>query len=119
VADIIVAEEEAQGAFERYPSMRERRREAIMAMNRDGIPSAIREVVEDPPLTDVEPIRSVAAPSLVVGQEGDQAHRAEVARELAENLPNSELILFDGPLAMLEGLPQLTQRVARFLGEGA
>jgi 3-oxoadipate enol-lactonase len=118
VADVIVAEEEAQGAFEQHPSMRERRREAIMAMNADGIPAAIREAVEDPPITDPEPIRRVTAPALVVGQEGDQAHRAEVARELAETLPNAELILFDGPLAMLEGLPQLTQRVARFLGEG-
>lgn len=118
VADLIVAEEERQGAFERYPSMRDRRREAILAMNADGLPRAIREVVDDPPITDPEPIRSVTAPALVIGQEGDQAHRAEVARELAATLPNAELLMFDEPPAMLEGMASLTQRVARFLEEG-
>jgi 3-oxoadipate enol-lactonase len=118
VADIVVREEERQGAFDRYPSMRDRRREAILAMNGDGIPRAIREAVDDPPVTDPAPLTKVTAPALVVGQEGDPAHRAEVARELADTLPNAELILFDGPLAMLEGLPQLTQRVATFLAEG-
>jgi pimeloyl-ACP methyl ester carboxylesterase len=115
VADIVVAEEEAEGAFDRFPASRDRRREAILAMNADGIPRAIREVIDDPPLTDGEPLNGVVAPALVVGQEGDPVHRAEVARELARTLPNAELILFDDRYAMLAGVADLTQRIAAFL----
>jgi pimeloyl-ACP methyl ester carboxylesterase len=115
VADLLVAEEEREGLFDRFPGSRERRREAILAMNADGLPSAIREVIDDPPIPDPTPIRRVAAPALVVGQEGDPVHRADVARDLAGTLPNAELVLFDDRDAMLAQVAELTQRVASFL----
>jgi 3-oxoadipate enol-lactonase len=115
VADIVVAEEDAAGTFDRFPASRDRRREAILAMNGDGIPRAIREVIDDPPLTDGEPLNEVTAPALVVGQEGDPVHRAEVARELARALPNGKLILFEDRDAMLAEVAALTQRIAAFL----
>jgi 3-oxoadipate enol-lactonase len=101
--------------FDRFPGSRERRREAILAMNADGLPSAIREVIDDPPIRDPTPIRRVAASALVVGQEGDPVHRADVARDLAGTLPNAELVLFDDRDAMLAQVAELTQRVASFL----
>jgi 3-oxoadipate enol-lactonase len=115
VAEAIVAEEERGGLFDRFPDSKERRREAILAMNGDGIPRAIREVIDDPPIPDPTPIRKVTAPALVVGQEGDPVHRAEVARDLAATLPKAELVLFDGREAMLAQVAELTQRVASFL----
>lgn len=115
VADLLVAEEEREGLFDRFPGSRERRRDAILAMNADGLPSAIREVIDDPPIPDPTPIRRVTAPALVVGQEGDPVHRADVARDLAGTLPNAELVLFDGRNAMLAQVAELTQRVASFL----
>jgi pimeloyl-ACP methyl ester carboxylesterase len=115
VADLVVEEEEQEGQFDRYPGARDLRRNAILAMNGDGIPRAIREAVDDPPVTDPEPIRQVAAPALVIGQEDDPVHRAEVARELAANLPNAELIVFENRYAMLAQVAELTQRVAAFL----
>jgi 3-oxoadipate enol-lactonase len=115
VADLLVAEEEKEGLFDRFPGSRERRRDAILAMNTDGIPHAIREVIDDPPIPDPTPIRRVTAPTLVVGQEGDPVHRADVARDLAGTLPNAELVLFDGRDAMLAQVAELTQRVAAFL----
>jgi 3-oxoadipate enol-lactonase len=117
VADIVVAEEEAEGSFERFPSSRDRRREAILAMNADGIPRAIREVIDDPPIGEGEPLRGVTSPALVVGQEGDPVHRAEVARELAAALPGGELILFEDRHAMLAEVAALTQRIAVFLAD--
>jgi 3-oxoadipate enol-lactonase len=84
-------------------------------MNSTGIPKAIREVIDDPPIREGEPLRRVTAPALVIGQEGDPVHRAEVARELAESLPNAELILFEDRHAMLGEVATLTQRIAEFL----
>jgi 3-oxoadipate enol-lactonase len=115
VAEAIVAEEERDGVFDRLPGSKERRRQAILAMNGDGIPRAIREVIDDPPIPDPTPIRKVTVPALVVGQQGDPVHRAEVARDLAATLPNAELVLFDGREAMLAQVAELTQRVAAFL----
>jgi 3-oxoadipate enol-lactonase len=115
VADLIVAEEEADGSFDGYPEWRDRRRQAILAMNSTGIPMAIREVIDDPPIRESEPLRRVTAPALIVGQEGDPVHRAEVARELAETLPNAELILFEDRHAMIAEVAVLTQRIAEFL----
>lgn len=115
VADIVVGEEEAEGAFDRFPGSRDRRREAILAMNADGIPRAIREVIDDPPLADGEPLKGVTTPALVVGQQGDPVHRAEVARELAGTLPNAELVMFEDRYAMLAEVAALTQRIAAFL----
>jgi len=115
VADLLVAEEEAEGSFDRFPASRDRRREAILAMNAHGIPRAIREVIDDPPLASGEPLNRVTAPALVVGQEGDPVHRADVARELAATLPNAELILFEDRHAMLAEVAALTQRIAGFL----
>jgi 3-oxoadipate enol-lactonase len=116
VADLLVAEEEAEGSFDRFPASRDRRREAILAMNAQGIPRAIREVIDDPPLAARESLHRVTAPALVVGQEGDPVHRADVARELAATLPNAELILFEDRHAMLAEVAALTQRIAGFLG---
>jgi 3-oxoadipate enol-lactonase len=115
VAEVVLAEEEAEGLFDRYPAWRDRRREAILGMNRDGLPRAIREVIDDPPVPDPEPLRRVVAPTLVVGQEGDPVHRADVARELAATLPKGELVLFEDRDAMLAEVAALTQRVAAFL----
>ena len=115
VADIIVAEEEAEGAFAAGPAWRDRRREAILGMNGSGMPRAIREAIDDPPIRDGSAVGRVTAPALVVGQEGDPVHRAEVARELAEALPNAELILFEDRFAMLAEVATLTRRIAGFL----
>jgi hypothetical protein len=51
----------------------------------------------------------------VIGQQGDPVHTAEVARELADALPNSELVIFDDRFAMLREIPALVQRVSAFL----
>ena len=113
--DVPVAAEEREGAFEGFPSSRDTRRQAILSMNRDGIPHAIRETIDDPPVRDPEPITRVPAPSLVIGQHGDPVHTAEVAKELADALPHSELMLFDDRFAMLREIPALVQRIASFL----
>jgi 3-oxoadipate enol-lactonase len=115
VADLVVAEEEAAGAFDGQPAARDLRMRSLLAMNADGIPHAIREALDDPPVRDPDALRRVTAPALVVGQEGDPMHRAEVARELAEILPNAELVVFPDRFALMREVPALTRRIAGFL----
>jgi 3-oxoadipate enol-lactonase len=115
VADLVVGEEDAEGAFADQPAARELRMRSILAMNGDGIPHAIREALQDPPVRDPAALRRVTAPVLVVGQEGDPVHGAEVARELAEMLPNAELVVYPDRFALIREIPSLTRRIAAFL----
>jgi 3-oxoadipate enol-lactonase len=114
-ADIIVTEEQELGAFDTIPSMRESRRDALIRMHTDSIPYAIRELLDEPAVKRPEVIRSVQTPALVIGQEGDNVHKADVARELAAALPNAELEILSSPSAWMDDLPRLVQRVAAFL----
>jgi hypothetical protein len=42
-------------------------------------------------------------------------HPVEVARELAEMLPNAELIVYPDRFALIREIPSLTRRMAGFL----
>lgn len=111
----IVETEEADGLYLGFNEARSSRLESIKRMNADGIPHAIRQALDDPPVTDFEPIRRVTAPTLVVGQEGDPVHAAHVARELAGALPNAELLLYPDPPSLIRDIPVLVARVGAFL----
>lgn len=114
-AERILAAEDAERAFDGSSGAREVRRQALLRMNRDGMPHAIRQALDDPPLTDLAPLRLVQAPALVIGQEGDPVHAARAARELAEALPNAELMMFPDPFAMMQDIPRLVSRIAAFI----
>jgi pimeloyl-ACP methyl ester carboxylesterase len=114
-ADIIVEEEEAAGAFDQFPTSKDYRRAAILAMNSDGVPHAIRGVINDNPVRDPERIREVTAPTLIIAQEGDSFHSTEVARELAAVMPNSELVILPDQFALLREIPTLMTKVHQLL----
>jgi 3-oxoadipate enol-lactonase len=115
VAQVVVAEEDAAGRYREFPAARDLRWQSILRMNGDGIPHAIRECIDDPPVRDPEPITRVPAPALVIGQEGDPVHDADVARELAVTLPHAELLMFPDQHALIREIPTLVQRTAAFL----
>ena len=115
VAELVIAEEEAAGRFDGFPAAREMRRQSILGMNRDGIPLAIRECIDDPPIRDPEPISRVTASALVIAQEGDPVHDAVVARELTRFLPRAELVVFPDRFALIREIPALVSRVGAFL----
>lgn len=117
VAEAIVAEEEEQGVFDGFGGALDRRRASILTMNADGIPHAIRESLDDPPIGGAETLSRVTAPSLVIGQEGDPVHPADAARDLAAALPAGELVLYPDRTSMARDVLPLTQRVAAFIGE--
>lgn len=56
---------------------------------------ALRELPTAHPLAPGSDLSAIECPALVLGQEGDEAHPAGIARELAERLPRGALRLFD------------------------
>lgn len=114
-AEIIIAEEEAAGAFDLFPASKQFRFDALLRMNREGIPNAIRECIDDPPVTDPDLVRRCHAPTLIIAQENDLLHDADIARELGSLLPNAELHVFDDQFGLLRDVPTLVQRSAALL----
>jgi pimeloyl-ACP methyl ester carboxylesterase len=115
VAEMMLREEEERGAFDGFAWSKEVRRTALLSMNRDGIPAAIRGCIDDPPVRDRQALSAVRAPVLVFGQEGDPVHDAGVARGLAAVLPNAELLMYESPEALVADLVGLVSRIAEFL----
>jgi pimeloyl-ACP methyl ester carboxylesterase len=114
-AEIVLEEEDAAGAFDQFPASKDYRRAAILAMNSDGVPHAIRGVINDNPVRYPERIQQVTAPTLIIAQEGDSFHSTEVAQELASAMPNSELVVLPDQHALLREIPKLMMKVHQLL----
>lgn len=61
---------------------------------RTPVSLALRSLPGQSPLTDRAAIAAVDVPALVLGQEGDTTHPAEVARELGGLLPQAHVVVF-------------------------
>jgi 3-oxoadipate enol-lactonase len=81
----------------------------------EGLARAIRGVVDDWPIPDRELLRDVPIPTLIVSLDGDEIHPAEVARILAELMPNAELIEFASQADLFAQVASLVARVSAFL----
>jgi pimeloyl-ACP methyl ester carboxylesterase len=82
-----------------------------------GVAGLVRALVESRPMDDRIRLASVGAPCLVVGQEGDEVHPAQVARELAASLPNARLHVFDTPGGLWTHRAELRRLVTEFLAD--
>src|SRR5438876_12399520 len=111
----MLAEEDAAGAFDQLPASKQFRRDGLLRMNREGIPNAIRECIDDPPVTDPDLVRRTHSPTLIIAQDNDLLHDSSIARELAELLTNAELHVFDDQFGLLRDVPTLVQRSAALL----
>jgi 3-oxoadipate enol-lactonase len=76
---------------------------------------AIRQVIEDTPVSDRVVLRAVVAPVLILCREGDPIHPAEVGRAMASLFPNAELLEFPDEVTMFQAMPELVQKVNTFL----
>ena len=81
----------------------------------EGLARAIREVIRDRPVADREALRAVTRPVLLVCIEGDEIHPAEFGHVLHELMPASELVVYPSQEALFAALPELVERVGRFL----
>ena len=79
------------------------------------VSSALREISAEVVIADVKPLAAVAAPALVIAQEGDDAHPVQVAERLAGALGNARLHVFDADGALWTHRRELRALVAGFL----
>lgn len=75
-----------------------------------GLPDAV-------PVAEPAALRSVVAPALVIGCRGDDLHPVDVARSLADLLPNAHLHLYDRPGVLWHDRADLRERIAGFLND--
>lgn len=116
VADLAVAAPESQPLFQVRPQWRQFVRARIMRMNATGIPRALRASIDGKqPVEDASVLRRVTAPVLILAHENDPIHPTEVARRLAELLPNATLRMWPEPLAMLDDPFGFAKTVGEFL----
>lgn len=80
-----------------------------------GVAGLVRALVESAPVRDRVLLSAVAAPCLVIGQEGDDVHPAQIARETAAALPNARLHVFDSPGGLWAHRRALRALVGEFL----
>jgi pimeloyl-ACP methyl ester carboxylesterase len=82
-----------------------------------GIPVAVASLPPVTPVDDRSELAGVSTEVLVLGQEGDPLHPAQVARELAAALPKARLVVFDRPGVMLRERRRLRTEISDFLND--
>jgi pimeloyl-ACP methyl ester carboxylesterase len=82
-----------------------------------GIAVAVRSLPVVTPVPDRSALGAVSADVLVVAQEGDPLHPAQVARDLVAVLPKARLVVFDRPHALLRERARLRALVQEFLND--
>ena len=81
-----------------------------------GVGAALRGLPEVAPVEDRSRLSAVTAEVLLLAQEGDPLHPAQVARELAGVLPRARLVVFDRPGVAFRERARLRAEIAGFLG---
>ena len=81
-----------------------------------AVAGLVHALAETRPVRDRTALAAVGAPCLVVGQEGDEVHPAQVARELAATLPAARLHVFDEPGGLWVHRAALRRLLTEFLG---
>ena len=80
-----------------------------------GVAGLVRALATTRPIPDRVALAAVGAPCLVVGQERDETHPAQIARELAATLPNARLHVFDEPGGLWTHRAALRELLPAFL----
>jgi 3-oxoadipate enol-lactonase len=80
-----------------------------------GLPALLDGLAADRPVADRAVLGAVTADVLVLAQEGDPLHPAQVARELAAALPVARLVVFDRPGALFHERTRLLELIGSHL----
>jgi pimeloyl-ACP methyl ester carboxylesterase len=116
VMEALLADPERVARYVAAPWLRDLDVQMMADLNTEGVPRAIREVIDDWPLRDRQDMAKVTAPTLFICQRGDVIHPAEIGEILVEIMPNAELIMFDDGEELMAAIPSLIARVVEFLG---
>jgi pimeloyl-ACP methyl ester carboxylesterase len=80
-----------------------------------GIAVGVRSLPAVTPVPDRSVLAAVSADVLVLAQEGDPLHPAQVARDLAAVLPKARLVVFDRPGVVFRERARLRSLIRDFL----
>ena len=80
-----------------------------------GVAAVLRALPAQAPVRDRTLLSAVRAEVLVLAQEGDELHPAQLARELVGVLPRARLVVFDRPGAVFRERARLREEVVGFL----
>jgi 3-oxoadipate enol-lactonase len=80
-----------------------------------GLPALLTALADDCPVADRSALGAVSADVLLLAQEGDPLHPAQVARELAGLLPNARLVVFERPGVLFRERARLRALVSAHL----
>jgi pimeloyl-ACP methyl ester carboxylesterase len=80
-----------------------------------GLAPLVRATETAVAVSDRSALSAVTAPTLVIGAVGDPLHDVQVARDLAELLPDARLEIFDAPGPVWTWRAELRQLISGFL----
>ena len=80
-----------------------------------GVAAVLRALPAQAPVRDRAQLSGVRTEVLVLAQEGDDLHPAQLARELVGVLPRARLVVFDRPGAVFRERARLRDAVVGFL----
>jgi len=113
--EAIMAEPGRLANYAAMPWQQDIDRQWLSQINMEGIPRAIREIVDDWPLRDRQEMAKVKAPTLIIARRGDVIHPAEVAEILGDVMPNAEVLMFEDGQDLFASVPMIVGRVMQFL----
>ena len=113
--EAILSDPERVARYAQAPWQRDFDRALLADLNTVGVPRAIRELIDDRPLTDRRDMGKVTAPTLMICRRGDEIHPAEIGEILCDIMPNAELMMFDDADDLWTSLPVIIGRVNEFL----
>ncbi len=88
---------------------------AAYLLGSPGFSAVVRGLPAAVPVADRSVLAGVATEVLLLAQEGDPLHPAQVARDLAAVLPRARLVVFDRPGAVVRERARLRTLVREFL----
>ena len=111
----LVLEEQPPGLRE-LPAVRAyARTRAAYLLSSPGVGRALAALPRCTPVSDRGVLSAVTAQVLLLAQEQDPLHPAQVARELAGVLPKARLVVFEQPGALFTERARLRAEIASFL----
>jgi 3-oxoadipate enol-lactonase len=113
--EAILAEPERVARYAAAPWMRDLDEQMLADLNTEGVPRAIRGVVDDWPLRDRHDMAKVTAPTLLICRRGDVIHPAEIGEILVDIMPGAELLMFEDGDELWAAIPALVARVGEFV----
>lgn len=91
------------------------RTRAAYLLDSPGVTVALRALPGVTPVADRSALSAVTADVLLLAQEGDPLHPAQVARDLAAVLPRARLVIFDQPGVVFRERTRLRAEISAFL----